>query len=431
MFFIKQPPGQEMNKCLKEAVKKSRGVSLVYLNIPFCHYKCHFCCFCRKFGPDILSIKKLKASYLQAVKREVAIKGFYFTTKHDVDLKAINFGGGTPTLLTVEELHDLLSSILRSFGQKIDKIKDISIETTPDSLTPAILKELKSVGFNRISIGAQTFNQRILNRLNRKHSVEEFYTAYDCARSAGFKNINVDLLYMLPSQTFGDLKKDLSAAVDIDPEHISPSPVSPVKSPLFNQEFDKHSNVTGEQLRWVRYVHEFLEEKGYNNYFHKYFSKIGKESVTELVYFYDLPFVGIGAGSFSWQGTNPSTIKSYIAKPLSEGLFTKKTPRNPLRGIFKMLLFPEGIHIPYFNQRYDCDIERLIENPELELNFFKKLENCSVETLKKAKEWQKKAVERIKRWKREGIIEKDSDYLRISPAARFSKETWGLYMSSI
>ena len=182
-----------MSGVLKNEVKEARDISLIYVNVPFCKYRCDFCCFARSFGPDLLSINKFRVSYLRTLKRELAVKSFYFTTKHNVNLKAINFGGGTPSLLTVQELREVLLSIPKFFSQKINEIKDISIEATPDSLTYTKLKELRSIGFNRISIGAQTFNQRILNKLNRKHSVRDFYTSYDWARSAGFENINIDM----------------------------------------------------------------------------------------------------------------------------------------------------------------------------------------------------------------------------------------------
>jgi len=150
-----------------------------------------------------------------------------------------------------------------------------------------------------------------------------------------------------------------------------------------------------------------------------------------LVYFYDIPYIGIGAGATSWLGGNPSDIKSYIAKPVSGTIFTKNSPYNPFRVIFTMLLFPEGIYIPYFNERYACDLEDLVSNPRLGIDFFTKFGNCSQETINEIRKWQKEMVMTMKRWKEKGAIEKQGDYLRITPSARFSKEMWGLYMSSI
>jgi oxygen-independent coproporphyrinogen III oxidase len=420
-----------MNRPLNDEVKNLKDISVVYVNIPFCKTRCHFCCFSRAFGRELLLLKKLKSSYIQALKRELAVKSCYFTTKHSVNLKAINFGGGTPTLLAAEDLGEILSLIVEFFGQKIEDIRDISIEATPDSLTLSKLKQLRCVGFNRISIGAQTFEERIFNKLNRTHSVKELYNAYDWARLSGFKNINIDLLYGIPTQTFKDLKNDLEIAVSMDPEHISPSPLMAVESVLFEPADKKNSQAVVKENRWASYVHEFLEERGYRNYFHKYFSKIGLESITELVYFYDIPHIGIGAGASSWFGMNPLDIKSYIANPVSAGLFSKDMPYNPLKIIFKMLLFPEGIHIPYFNERYACDLEELVRNPGLDLDFFTKFGNCSQETIKEVRKRQEEIVMTIKRWKEKGTIEKKGDYLRITPSTRFSKEMWGLYMSSI
>ena len=330
-----------MNRPLNDEVKNLRDISLVYVNIPFCKTRCHFCCFSRHFGRDLLSLKKLKSSYIKALKHELAVKSFYFTTKHHVNQRR-SFRRRTPTLLAAEELGELLSSIMECFGQKIEDIRDISIEATPDSLTLSKLKQLRGAGFNRISIGAQTFQERILNKLNRAHSVQELFNAYDWARLAGFENINIDLLYGIPSQTLEDLKNDLETAVRLDPEHISPSPLMPVKSVLFEPAYKKKSKAALKESRWASYVHEFLEERGYRNYFHKYFSKIGRESITELVYFYDIPHIGLGAGATSWLGENPSDIKSYIARPVSTGIFTNNGLYNPLKVIFAYASFPGG-----------------------------------------------------------------------------------------
>lgn len=413
----------------KEHVKYLRNISLVYVNIPFCKSKCHFCCFSTPFGSDLLLIKKLKNSYIKALKKELAVKSLYFTTKHTVDLKAINFGGGTPTLLTVEELHEILSLILKFFNQKIGKIKDISIEATPDSLSPAKLKGLMSIGFNRISIGAQTFNQQILARLNRRHSVKQFYTSYDWIRSAGFKNVNIDLLYGIPFQSFIDFKKDLETAVSLNPEHISPSPLLPPKRFLFSIERKNMEKNIERNIRWARFSHKFIEENGYNNYFHKYFSKKGKESVTELIYFFNIPYIGVGAGAASWVGVNPSNIKSYIADSYSDTLFDKDTFDNPLIGIRRLILFPEGICIPYFNKRYNCNIEKLLKTPRLALDFCKNLEG--IRKKKQVKETEEQNIKILEEWKKKGIIEKRANYIRIAPKKRFSKEAWELYTYSI
>lgn len=400
-----------MTKSLKEEVKKSKDISLIYVNIPFCKYKCHFCCFCREFGSDLLSIKKLKASYIKALKMELAVKSAYFTRKHKVNLKAINFGGGTPSLLTVEELHEILSSILEFFNQKISRVIDVSIEVTPDSLTPAKLRGLKSIGFNRISIGVQTFNQQVLNRLNRRHSIKQVYNSYDWARSAGFEKVNIDLLYPLPFQTFDDFKKDLEITVNLNPEHISPSPLLAVKSPLLSANLKQFKKTTPKRIQWSKYAYQFLEDNGYSNYFHKYFSKKGKESVTELIYYYAVPYIGIGAGANSIIGYNTSNIKSYIANPVSSRtLFEKDAPLSLRKVIYKLLLFPEGIYIPYFNRRFDCDIEKLLKNPKFNNPVFNR---------------------ELKEWQKQGILEKRSNYIGIAPEARFSKETWKLYMSTI
>ncbi|MBI4124832.1 MAG: radical SAM protein, partial [Deltaproteobacteria bacterium] len=218
---------------LKQEVKESEAISLIYISIPFCKYLCHFCTFARQFGKELFHIQKLKTRYLQTIKKELAVKSATATAKHKVDLKGIHFGGGTPSLLEVEDFAGILSAIEELFHQDVRKIQEVGLEANPDSLTLEKLRGLKSLGFNRISMGLQTFNPDILKRINRQHSVEQFYQAYEWARQAGFENINIDLIYGIPEQTFADVEKDLETVVNLDPDHIAPSPLLPVQSPLF------------------------------------------------------------------------------------------------------------------------------------------------------------------------------------------------------
>jgi len=431
---ILSKPAYYPRRSLKEQTKYLKGISLIYVSIPFCKSKCRFCCFCKKFGPEISAVTKLKKAYLNALKKELAVKSLYFRREHIINLKAINFGGGTPSLLNPGELNEILSLILKFFEQGMENIIDVSIEASPDSLTPAKLRELKSAGFNRISIGAQTFNQRILEKLNRRHSVKLIYDSYDWARAAGFENINIDLLYGFFQQSFADFKKDLKITEALGPEHISVSPLLAVRTSPSGFIRKRKLKNTAKNIGWAQFAHRFLESKGYSNYFHKYFAKKGKESITELIYFYNIPYLGFGAGATSFLGENRPDITSYIAAPHLSGIFTTDALgalNTALEAIFDFLLFPEGISLPYFRERFNLDLARLLKDPQKELGQYKKLNKLEAESDKPTQLWRQKMVKRLQEWKDRGILEKQGDYLRIAPRLRFSKETWGLYMSSI
>jgi oxygen-independent coproporphyrinogen-3 oxidase len=412
-------------------LREEKRISLVYANIPFCKYRCRFCCFCRKFGPGLLALGKWRTQYLAALKKEIAIKGLFFSLKHDVALRAVNFGGGTPTLLEAEEILEFLHHILSAFPKAETSGFEVSVEATPDSLSPAKLSELNAGGFTRISIGAQTFSQKIMAGLDRRHSVAAFYKAYGWAREAGFENINIDLLYLFPGQTRRELASDLETAVKLAPEHISPSPLIELDNALFRPQKGRRPKPAATKLAWVRYVHEFLEDHGYRAYYHKYFSRPGKESRTELVYFYDVPYVGVGAGATSWREKNENAIPRYVANPATRGFFTRKTPFNPAKGIVSMLLFPEGIHIASFDRKYGCDLEAILLGSGKEPDYFENLTAMPDEAVRKARLDWKELVETLRRWKARRILEKSGGFLRIMPGARFSRETWGLYMSEV
>lgn len=408
-----------MSKPIKEEVKNYRGVSTIYISIPFCRYRCSFCCFTKNFDSDLLAIKKLKTLYIKALKKEIAaISTFHsYVAKKKIDLKTIYFGGGTPSLLEGEDLYEILTFVIKSFEQKINRIREISIEATPDSLTFDKVKRLKSIGFNRISIGIQTFNQSILNRMNRKHSVKEFYNAYKWIRSVGFNNVNIDLIYGFPSQTFNCFKTDLDTSVRFNPEHLSVSPLHYNGQSFVTPHYFKMTVLKG--IQWAKYAYEFLENNGYKNYYHKYFSKKGKEFISELVYRYNHPHIGIGAGAESspnWM--NCSNAGSYIANPYVSYLlrrnvenFEKNNKEQSLGEKFlRSLLFPEGVCISYFNKKNNCDIEEIIK--------YLKFKDHSVNL-------------KVKRLQEHGIIEKKRDYIKICPELRFSKQTWQLYSNLI
>ena len=174
-----------------------------YIHIPFCKQKCNYCSFVS--FPRL----ELKEQYLQALKKE--IKHHY----QGETLKTIYFGGGTPSLLSVDELKKLLELF------NFDKQTEITAELNPESLTQEYLCGLKEIGINRISIGCQTFDDNILKIIGRKHKAKQVEDTVKWAKNAGFDNISLDFIYGLPNQTIYDFEQDLRHAVSLDIQHIS------------------------------------------------------------------------------------------------------------------------------------------------------------------------------------------------------------------
>ena len=181
----------------------------LYIHIPFCVQKCKYCDF------NSYKIEKdKKEKFLNDLKKEMSL----YTNK-DRKINTIFFGGGTPSILSNIEMKMIMDEINKNFC--IDKDAEISMECNPGTLNKEKLEFMKSLGINRLSIGLQAVQEDLLGYIGRIHNYEQFEKNYIEARKAGFKNINIDLMYNLPHQTFEDWKETLDKIIGLNPEHIS------------------------------------------------------------------------------------------------------------------------------------------------------------------------------------------------------------------
>lgn len=174
-----------------------------YIHIPFCKSKCNYCSFI-----SYVNLEQ-KEEYLEALIAQINAE--YKGEK----LNTLYFGGGTPSLISI----DNFKSIISLFSLESDA--EITVEVNPDSVNLDFLSELKNLGVNRLSIGAQTFDDSILTLIGRRHSSEQIKTAVNMAKQAGFNNISLDFIYGLPSQDIDGFENDLKMAIDLDIQHIS------------------------------------------------------------------------------------------------------------------------------------------------------------------------------------------------------------------
>ena len=182
----------------------------VYVHIPFCVKKCGYCDFNAYSGyRDATKVK-----YVDALCREIEARA-----EPDTVVPTIFFGGGTPTTLSASDLSRILQTVRSSFD--VDPDAEISLEANPSDATLPYLTELRQSGFNRISFGVQTFNDRLLKSIDRVHSAEDARTAVDLAKAAGFTNLSIDLMFGLPRQTLADWDRSLDAAFALDVPHLS------------------------------------------------------------------------------------------------------------------------------------------------------------------------------------------------------------------
>lgn len=271
----------------------------LYIHLPFCRQKCRYCDFASYAGME----NKID-TYLDALDKEAAsYSGASFDTLY--------IGGGTPSLLSVAQLEKLCARVQRHFGA-LEQFAESTLEANPESLTAEKARLLRARGLKRLSIGLQSFEDRVLKRIGRVHSVEMFLHAYEMARAAGFGNINVDLIAGLPDQTEADFLRGVQRLIALRPEHISVYALQVEEGTPFYRE----GVIADEDLvrrEWEQ-AHFLLAENGYTHYEISNFARPGFESKHNLNYWKNGSYLGLGAAAASYQnGTRRSNVSSLDA----------------------------------------------------------------------------------------------------------------------
>ena len=189
----------------------------IYVHIPFCLSRCRYCGFYSNAIGDTQGSIEAQKTYVQWLIGKIRDSGALYGRKYSVD--TIFIGGGTPSILPVEMIEAIVGAIRESFA--IESEAEITIESNPKTLTPQKLKRYRMAGIDRLSIGAQSFDDGILKTLGRAHNAEDFLECYKMARKCGFDNINIDLMFAIPGQTKEQWLDTLDKAIELLPEHIS------------------------------------------------------------------------------------------------------------------------------------------------------------------------------------------------------------------
>ena len=292
----------------KKRIKKIAGL---YIHIPFCEFKCVYCDFYSASDKEILIPEFVKALILEIEQCQV--------NTQDLEIETIFIGGGTPSLLKSKYI-DLIVNALHK-KHNLENVKEFTIEANPGEAPKERLKNLLKLGINRLSIGVQSLNPNILRFLTRAHSPDEVFKTFQNARDVGFKNINCDLIYSIPNQSWSTWCKDLKEIIKLRPDHISAYTLTLEKeTQLFKLMREKKIRMPEDELRskWFLDTCNILK----NNYFMLYeisnFSKKGYECQHNLNYWKILPYVGYGPSAHSYDGTkrwqNINSIDSYIKK---------------------------------------------------------------------------------------------------------------------
>jgi len=270
----------------------------VYVHIPFCKQKCHYCDF--HFSTNVSRQDEM----VDAICQEIILRKEYVTGEK---IETIYFGGGTPSLLSQVQVKKILNTISENFDS-ID-VEEITLEANPDDLSKEVLEELYSAGINRLSIGVQSFSEDVLKQMNRAHNSEEASESIKLAQQFGFSNLTADLIYGIPNKPFSYWKDQVHKMIDLGVKHISAYCLTIEQNTVFNH-LEKKGELElprdEESLEQFNYLVKTLAENGYEQYEISNFAKPGYISKHNSAYWQGKSYLGVGPSAHSYDGDSRS-----------------------------------------------------------------------------------------------------------------------------
>ena len=330
----------------------------IYIHIPFCKQKCFYCDFC-----SFANKNEMQEKYVETVINEIK----NITHKEKYTVTTIYLGGGTPSILNPEYIKNIVQELKSSF--KILDDAEITIEINPGTVNEEKLKRYKEYGINRLSIGLQSANDKILKNIGRIHDYKQFEETFFFARKCGFKNINVDLMIGLPTQAIEDVKQTLEKIIQKNPEHISVYSLiieeGTTIEKLINENKLQLPDEETERIMYWTVVNE-LKENGYNQYEISNFSKKTYESKHNTNCWKQKQYIGLGTSAHSYLNkkrySNTNNIEEYI-KNIQESNISKnitiheeQTEESTMNEYMLLgLRMIQGININEFKQKFKTD----------------------------------------------------------------------------
>ncbi|MDD7319147.1 MAG: radical SAM family heme chaperone HemW [Prevotella sp.] len=285
----------------------------LYIHIPFCESRCIYCGFYST--TDLV----LRNDYVDALVQEMMMR------EAGSNIGTIYLGGGTPSQLTEEQLRKVLYNINKVYN--VERDAEITIECNPDDIDGRFAGSLADMGFNRVSLGAQTFSDERLQLIRRRHSARQVDDAVTMLRKAGIRNISIDIMFGFPGETLEDWENDISHALSLEPQHISAYTLMVEENTVLHRLVGEGKiSVADDELCLAMFEHltERLASAGYEHYEISNFAKLYSSdtrrseyrSVHNSNYWADVPYIGIGAAAHSYdlreRSWNVANITEYI-----------------------------------------------------------------------------------------------------------------------
>lgn len=336
----------------------SQAIS-AYIHIPFCEHICYYCDFNKVFleGQPV-------DEYLELLLREMDLQ----LAQTPIDqAPTLYVGGGTPTALTAQQLDRLLGGIVQRFPMKT--VEEFTVEANPGDLTVDKLKVMQNYGVDRLSMGVQTFDDRLLKKIGRKHTADDVYQTMAFLEKADFRNVSIDLIYALPGQSLASFRDTLKRALDLDLPHYSLySLILENKTMFMNWVRQGRLELPDQEEEGQMFEETIkaMEKAGRKQYEVSNFALPGHESKHNTVYWHNQHYFGFGAGASGYLGNrrykNYGPIQHYL-KPLRQGVLPVMenevlTRENQMEEeMFLGLRLKEGVSFQRFQEKFQRSLE--------------------------------------------------------------------------
>ena len=334
----------------------------IYLHIPFCKKACHYCDFHFSTSPQY------KDLMVKALRSEIILRKDYTGQEQ---IETIYFGGGTPSLLSADELQILISEITNHYP--VSSSAEITLEANPDDLNPQKVKELRQTLINRFSIGVQSFFEEDLKWMNRAHNAREAQSAVKRVQDAGFENITVDLIYGYPLLSDDKWKSNIQQLIELQVPHISSysitvEPATALASFIHSGK-QKPMDETQSAGQFLMLM-EQLQEAGFEHYEISNFAKPGMYSRHNSNYWQGVPYLGIGPSAHSYNGdtrqwnvsNNSRYIEAIQQKKIPSEIETLSTENRVNEFIMTSLRTSWGMNLDTISKQFGSDYAAEIQN---------------------------------------------------------------------
>lgn len=349
----------------------------VYIHIPFCQSRCYYCDFCSS-----LIDKSRVEKYMQALKQEITL---YEDVLQASTIETIFFGGGTPSAIDSFHIGEILEQL---YGYSVHPDCEITVECNPNSITRDKMKDYKSFGINRISMGAQSFSDSLLRTIGRIHTAKDIFQGAEIIFTSGISNWNLDLMSGLPGQTLSDISASLREIETLNPTHLSYYSLIVEDNTPMQTKFQQYPQLfpsEEEDRKMYHVLCSSLKSLGYHQYELSNFAQKGRECRHNLAYWKLKDYLGLGLSAHSNLGmrrfANTSSFSQYFHRLGQHQLPTISeeflTPKERLNEYFMLRLrLSEGVSSQEIAQQFHINLEEEYRK-ELDKNFsLGRLQEC-------------------------------------------------------